>query len=117
MKKEETLQTVLQDTFAVYTQVLDRQEAKLRSQEIGIVQSIGQGIAKIIGLPNVQSEEIVRFTGGSLGLVFNLDPEEVGVVLLDSSDQLQSGTQVQRTGKVLDVPVGDTLLGRVIDPL
>jgi F-type H+-transporting ATPase subunit alpha len=117
VKKEETLQTVLQDTFALYTQVLDQHEAKLRSQEIGIVQSIGQGIAKIAGLPHVQSEEIVRFAGGSLGLVFNLDPEEVGVVLLDSSEQLQSGTEVRRTGKVLDVPVGDTLLGRVIDPL
>ena len=116
MKKEE-VQTVLQDTFALYTQVLDQHEAKLRSTEIGIVQSIGQGIAKVVGLPHVQSEEVVRFTGGSLGLVFNLDPEEVGVIMLDSSDQLQSGTEVRRTGKVLDVPVGDTLLGRVIDPL
>jgi F-type H+-transporting ATPase subunit alpha len=117
MKQEEDLQTVLQDTFALYTQVLDRHEAKLQLQEIGIVQSIGQGIAKIAGLPHVQSEEIVRFAGGILGLVFNLDPEEVGVVLLDSSDRLQSGTEVRRTGKVLDVPVGDMLLGRVIDPL
>lgn len=114
---EEALQTVLQDTFAVYAQVLDRHQAKLRSQEIGIVQSIGQGIARIIGLPHVQSEEIVRFAGGSLGMVFNLDPDEVGVILLDSSDKLQSGTEVRRTGKVLDVPVGETLLGRVIDPL
>ena len=116
MKKEE-VQTVLQDTFALYTQVLDQHEAKLRSTEIGIVQSIGQGVAKVVGLPHVQSEEVVRFTGGSLGLVFNLDPEEVGVIMLDSSDQLQAGTEVRRTGKVLDVPVGDTLLGRVIDPL
>ncbi len=117
MEKEEALQTVLQDTFEIYDRVLDQYKAKLRSQEIGIVQSIGQGIAQIIGLPHVQSEEIVRFTGGSLGLVFNLDPEEVGVVLLDSSQHLQSGTEVQRTGKILDVPVGDALLGRVIDPL
>lgn len=115
--KKDTLQTVVEETFSLYAQALDRQEAKIQSQEIGIVQSIGQGIAKIIGLPHVQSEEIVRFTGGSLGLVFNLDSEEVGVVLLDSSNQLHSGTEVRRTGKVLDVPVGDTLLGRVIDPL
>ncbi|MGQ4650615.1 alternate F1F0 ATPase, F1 subunit alpha [Lyngbya aestuarii] len=114
---DKSLQTVLEDTFGTYAVVIDRHPSQLRSQEIGIVQSIGQGIARVVGLPHVQSEEIVRFTGGSLGLVFNLDPEEVGVILLDSSDTLQSGTEVRRTGKVLDVPVGDTLLGRVVDPL
>ena len=114
---KDTLQTVLDNTFSLYDQVLDRQQSKLHSQEIGIVESIGQGIAKIIGLPQVQSEEIVRFSGGNLGMVFNLDPEEVGVILLDSSDRLQSGMEVRRTGKVLEVPVGESLLGRVIDPL
>ena len=114
---KDTLQTVLDNTFSLYDQVLDRQQSKLHSQEIGIVESIGQGIAKIVGLPQVQSEEIVRFSGGNLGMVFNLDPEEVGVILLDSSDRLQSGMEVRRTGKVLEVPVGESLLGRVIDPL
>ncbi len=114
---EKSLQTVLEDTFATYIEVIDRHPSHLRSQEIGIIQSIGKGIARVVGLPNVQAEEIVRFTGGSLGMVFNLDPEEVGVILLDSNDTLQSGTEVRRTGKVLDVPVGETLLGRVVDPL
>jgi F-type H+/Na+-transporting ATPase subunit alpha len=114
---EKSLQTVLEDTFATYTEVIDRHPSQLRSQEIGIIQSIGKGIARVVGLPHVQAEEIVRFTGGSLGMVFNLDPEEVGVILLDSNDTLQSGTEVRRTGKVLDVPVGETLLGRVVDPL
>ncbi|PZV15704.1 MAG: F0F1 ATP synthase subunit alpha [Pseudanabaena sp.] len=114
---EKSLQTVLEDTFATYTEVIDRHPSHLRSREIGIIQSIGKGIARVVGLPHVQAEEIVRFTGGSLGMVFNLDPEEVGVILLDSNDTLQSGTEVRRTGKVLDVPVGETLLGRVVDPL
>ncbi|OIP74706.1 MAG: F0F1 ATP synthase subunit alpha [Oscillatoriales cyanobacterium CG2_30_44_21] len=114
---EKSLQTVLEDTFATYAEVVDLHSSQLRSQEIGIVQSIGKGIARVVGLPHVQAEEIVRFTGGSLGMVFNLDPEEVGVILLDSSDTLQSGMEVRRTGKVLDVPVGENLLGRVVDPL
>lgn len=86
---EKFLQTVLEDTFSTYAEVIDRYPSQLRSPEIGIVQSIGQGIARVVGLPHVQSEEIVRFTGGSLGIMFNLDPEEVGVILLDSSDTLQ----------------------------
>ncbi|MEE3719746.1 alternate F1F0 ATPase, F1 subunit alpha [Tumidithrix elongata RA019] len=111
------LQTIFNETLSLYDRVLSTHPPDLRSQEIGIVQSIGQGIAKVTGLPHVESEEIVRFAGGTLGMVFNLDPEEVGIILLDASDRLRAGFEVRRTGKVLEVPVGDTILGRVIDPL
>ncbi|CAN1208649.1 alternate F1F0 ATPase, F1 subunit alpha [Tumidithrix helvetica PCC 7403] len=111
------LQTIFNETLSLYDRVLNAHPPDLRSQEIGIVQSIGQGIAKVTGLPHVESEEIVRFAGGTLGMVFNLDPDEVGIILLDASDRLRAGFEVRRTGKVLEVPVGDTILGRVIDPL
>ena len=60
---------------------------------------------------------LLEFRKGVLGMAFNLDADEVGVILLDESEQLQAGSQVRRTGRLLDVPVGEELLGRVIDPV
>lgn len=85
--------------------------------EYGAVAFVGQGIARVQGLPGVQSEELIRFQGGRLGLAFNLHPEEVGVVLLDDCTGIESGSEVWRTNRVLDVPVGEALLGRVVDSL
>jgi F-type H+-transporting ATPase subunit alpha len=113
----ETLQGVLDDTFTTLNRVLANIRPELKSQEIGIVKFVGQGIARVAGLPNVQSEEVVRFPGNVLGMVFNLDPDEVGVILLDKGEHLKAGCEVRRTGRVLDVPVGRKLLGRVVDPM
>lgn len=110
------LQAVLDETFALYDRVLESNRAELKSQEIGVVRFIGSGIARVEGLPGVQSEELVRFPGNVLGMAFNLDPEEVGVILLGDSTALKAGDEVRRTGRVLDVPVGNALLGRVVDP-
>ncbi|OKH21726.1 F0F1 ATP synthase subunit alpha [Hydrococcus rivularis NIES-593] len=111
------LQLLLDDTFSTFDRVLADLRMELKSQEIGIVRSVGHGIARVSGLPGVQSEEVVLFGGDGLGMVFNLDPDEVGIILLDKSDRLKAGCEVRRTGRVLDVPVGETLLGRVIDPM
>ncbi len=86
-------------------------------EEFGVVTYIGQGIARVEGLPNLQSEELVQFENDRLGMAFNLDPDEVGVILLDSPEGLESGSEVRRTHRVLDTLVGEALLGRVIDPL
>jgi F-type H+-transporting ATPase subunit alpha len=86
-------------------------------QEYGVVTSVGQGVAHVSGLPNVGSEELVRFEGNRLGMAFNLDPDEIGVILLDECADIDSGSQVQRTNRVLDTPVGEGLLGRIVDPL
>lgn len=114
---ERVLQQLLDDTFTTFNQVLVEQQPQLKSQEIGTVKFVGQGIARVAGLPGVKSEEIVRFPGDSLGMVLNLDMDEVGIILLDKSEHLKAGCEVRRTGRVLDVPVGKTLLGRVVDPL
>ena len=110
------LNGVLESTFDVFREVLSKHRIDLTSVETGHVQSVGRGVAIISGLPGARSEELLQFSDGSQGLVFNLDEEEVGVVLLDSDDTLTAGSEVQRTGRILDVPVGDELLGRVIDP-
>ncbi len=91
--------------------------ARLRVEEIGIVTSIGSGVAMASGLGRVQSQELLRLPGGRLAVAFNLDPDEVGMVLLDAAEEVNAGDVVRRTGRVLDVPVGDALLGRSVDPL
>jgi F-type H+-transporting ATPase subunit alpha len=114
---DQPLQTLLDKTFTACDHVLATYHPTLESQEIGIVQFVGQGIARLSGLPGVEAEEVVKFVGNGLGMVFNLDPDEVGVILLDKSAHLSAGSEVRRTGRVLDVPVGRMLLGRVINPM
>lgn len=111
------LATALDDTFDIFDRVLASHTAELTIHQIGTVKSIGHGIARVDGLPGAKSEELIRFSGGVLGVVFNLDPEEIGIILLGQSKSLKAGDEVHRTGTVLDVPVGEALLGRVVDPV
>ncbi len=88
---------------------------RFRAREAGRVTSVEQGVAFVTGLPGVQSEELLQFPGRLRGMALNLDPREVGVVLLDRSEEIEAGDNVYRTHRVLDTPVGEGLLGRVID--
>ncbi len=101
----------------VIEQVLATTRAELASRELGRVVSVGPGVARVRGLPGVQAEELVSLHGGLLGLAYNLDPDEVGVVLLGAGTELAAGSFVHRTGRILDVPVGAELVGRVVDAL
>jgi F-type H+-transporting ATPase subunit alpha len=85
--------------------------------EVGRVRSVSAGVAKVTGLPGVGFEELVTFPGGLFGMVFDLEQDEIGVVLLGDYWHLQAGDVVERTGRVMDVPVGNALIGRVINPL
>jgi len=114
---EQELRSLLNQTLTAFDRALSLHPPDLKFREIGTVKAIGQGIVRVAGLPQVKSEEVVRFPGNGLGMVFNLDPDEVGVILLNKSEHLRAGSEVRRTGRVLDVPVGKTLLGRVIDPM
>ncbi len=89
----------------------------LAAKEIGRIFKIDRGIARIQGLPGVLAMEVLQFEADVAGVAFNLDPHEVGAVLLDPGEALKAGGRVFRTGRVLDTAVGDGLLGRVIDPL
>ena len=82
-----------------------------------MITSLSTGIATISGLPHVGNEELVSFAGGRLGMAFNVDEAEVGLILLCDYQELHVGDEVRRTGRVMDVGVGDALLGRVINPL
>ncbi|HSA47113.1 MAG TPA: F0F1 ATP synthase subunit alpha, partial [Candidatus Competibacteraceae bacterium] len=105
------------DLFGPIDATLAAYRPTLAVVETGCVERVGQGVAQVSGLPGVASMELVRFPNGILGLAFNLDPEEVGVVLLTDSYGLKAGDPVERTGRVVDTPVGPELLGRVINAL
>ncbi|GAA4112869.1 F0F1 ATP synthase subunit alpha [Enteractinococcus coprophilus] len=85
--------------------------------EVGYVTSAADGIARVEGLPSVMSNELLRFDNGVTGLAQNLDPREIGVVVLGDFQGIQEGMKVYRTGDVLSVPVGDAFMGRVVNPL
>ena len=91
--------------------------AELRVRETGQITNVSTGIATVSGLPGVGSEELVEFANGTLGIAFNVDESNVGVILLGDFQGLHAGDEVTRTGRVMDVAVGEGLLGRVIDPL
>ncbi|MFH2047582.1 MAG: alternate F1F0 ATPase, F1 subunit alpha [Pseudomonadota bacterium] len=111
------LQSVFDRTFAGIIQGRETFMPKLRSREVGTITSVSTGIARVSGLPGVGFEELVKFPGDVFGIAFNVDENEIGVVLLGEYWHLHAGDEVQRTGRVMDVAVGDGLLGRVIDPL
>ncbi|XP_060926819.1 ATP synthase subunit alpha, mitochondrial [Limanda limanda] len=86
-------------------------------EETGRVLSIGDGIARVYGLRNVQAEEMVEFSSGLKGMSLNLEPDNVGVVVFGNDKLIKEGDVVKRTGAIVDVPVGEELLGRVVDAL
>jgi F-type H+/Na+-transporting ATPase subunit alpha len=109
------IKTYIDETFRIMEHVLDDYRVRLEPAEVGTVVSVGSGVAVVEGLPGVKSEEIIRFSGDLLGIAFNLDKDVIGVVLLDESENIEAGDEVRRTGRVLDVPVGEQLLGRIVD--
>jgi F-type H+/Na+-transporting ATPase subunit alpha len=86
-------------------------------EEVGRVTEVGDGIARLEGLPSAMTNELLEFEGGVLGLALNLEEGEIGCVILGEGNTIEEGQEVRRTGEVLSVPVGDGYLGRVVDPL
>lgn len=92
-------------------------KADISVDEVGTVVEVGDGIAKMTGLKNALSSEMLEFPGGIFGVVLNLEEETVGAMILGEATEIKEGDVVKRTGKILSVPVGETLIGRVVDPL
>ena len=113
----ENLENVVHRAFAQMGTVRGAFTPTLAPREIGTIANVSAGIAKVSGLPDVGFEELVEFPGAVFGIAFNLDADEIGVVLLGDYWHLHAGDEVERTGRVMDVAVGDGLLGRVVDPL
>jgi F-type H+-transporting ATPase subunit alpha len=117
LNEPESLQSVFDGVFGAISRARQDFVLQLKPREVGTITSVSTGIAKVSGLPSVGFEELVKFPGDAFGIAFNIDEEEIGVVLLGECSHLHAGDEVEGTGQVMDVAVGDGLLGRVIDPL
>ena len=113
----ESLDDAFESAFAGISQAREAFTPQLQPREVGTITSVATGIAKVSGLPSVGSEEVLKFPGDLSGIAFNLDEAEIGVVLLDDYWHLHAGDEVERSGHVVDVPVGDGLIGRIINPM
>ena len=102
---------------SVIQQEIEQFQSRIDVREVGRVIEVGDGIARVYGLSGVMSGEMVEFPGDIFGLAFNLEENSVGVIILGDYLSIQEGDEVRSTGKLLSVPVGEAVLGRVIDPL
>lgn len=92
-------------------------DQRVEMSETGIVLSVGDGIARVYGVSNAMAMELLEFPGGLMGMVLNLEEDNVGVALLGEDTSIKEGDIVKRTGKIFSVPVGDAVMGRVLNPL
>ncbi|MFP3159470.1 MAG: F0F1 ATP synthase subunit alpha, partial [Hydrogenobaculum sp.] len=105
------------DALEILKSQLQSFETDIKMEEVGVVYSVGDGVARAYGLDNVMSNELLEFDSGEAGLAFNLEEDNVGIIILGSESGIKEGSIVKRTGRILDAPVGEELVGRVIDPL
>ena len=108
--RPEEISAILRDQIKNYEQVLD-------ITETGTVLTVGDGVARVHGLQNVMSGEIIEFASGAVGMAQNLEEDNVGVIILGEYRSISEGDEVKRTGRIMSVPVGDALIGRVVDAL
>ncbi|MBI1223340.1 MAG: alternate F1F0 ATPase, F1 subunit alpha [Bacteroidetes bacterium] len=114
---ENNLDHVIGDLFDKMGRLRDSGVPSLELHEVGTILSISSGIVRVSGLPGAGSDELLKFPGDLYGIAFSLEENEIGVILLGDETKLSVGDEVQRTFRVMDVPVGESLLGRVVDPL
>ena len=108
--KADEIATIIKDEISRYTSVLD-------VAEVGKVLEVGDGVARVYGLPHAMAMEMLQFASGAVGVVFNLEENSIGTVVLGDYLRIKEGEEVRTTGQLLSVPVGEPLIGRVVDPL
>ena len=106
-----------EEISSLIKQQLEHYDDKLDINEVGVVTYVGDGIARAHGLDDVLSGELLKFDNGSFGIAQNLESNDVGIIILGQFDNIREGDRVQRTGRIMEVPVGDALIGRVVNPL
>ena len=106
-----------EEITSILRERIEQYDVETDLAEVGTVLQIGDGIARIYGLENAVAMEMLELEHGVVGLAFNLEEDDVGAALFGEWEKIKEGQPVRRTGKVADVPVGEALLGRVVDPL
>ena len=107
----------INNTFELLEKGRENFTHTVATREIGTVIKVSAGIVKVSGLPSVGFEELLQFPGGLFGIAYNVDEDEIGVILLGEDALINAGDEVERTGRVMDIPVDNALIGRVINPL
>jgi F-type H+-transporting ATPase subunit alpha len=105
------------DIAAALRRAMEGFTPEVEAQQVGRIVEVGDGIARVSGLPQASVNELLEFHGGVLGLALNLDEDTIGAVILGEASHIEEGQTVSATGRILSIPVGDGLLGRVVDPL
>src|SRR5699024_3700763 len=106
-----------EEISSLIKQQIEQFEGDIEVVDVGSVVQVGDGIARVHGLKNAMAGELVEFENGVMGMVQNLEEDQVGVVILGPFSDIGEGDQVKRTGRIMEVPVGESLLGRVVNPL
>ncbi len=106
-----------EEISSLIKQQIENFQVAVEMADVGTVIQVGDGIARVHGLDNVMAGELVEFDNGIMGLAMNLEEDNVGIVILGPFTGIREGMQVKRTGRIMEVPVGEALLGRVVNPL
>lgn len=106
-----------EEISSIIRQQIDKYEAQVEVSDVGTVIQVGDGIARVYGLEDCMSAELLEFTGGTLGMALNLEEDNIGCVIMGPYTHIKEGDPVKRTGRIISVPVGDALIGRVVNPL
>ncbi|MGM9926974.1 MAG: F0F1 ATP synthase subunit alpha [Bacillus sp. (in: firmicutes)] len=106
-----------EEISALIKKQIENYQSEIEVSDVGTVISVGDGIARVHGLDNVMSGELVEFSNGVMGMAQNLESNNVGIVILGPFSEIREGSEVKRTGRIMEVPVGKELIGRVVNPL
>ena len=104
-----------EEISSILKQQIENYEAAVEVSEVGTVITVGDGIARIYGLENAMYNELLEFSNGTMGMVMNLEEDNIGCVILGPYTDIQEGDQVKRTGRIMEVPVGEAMIGRVVN--
>src|ERR1044072_2927730 len=105
-----------EDITTIIKSAIDQFDAGVEMRSVGTVVEVGDGIAQVYGLAGALASELLEFPGGVMGMALNLEEETVGAVILGDATAIKEGDTVKTTGRVVEVPVGQALMGRVVDP-
>src|SRR6476469_10116936 len=106
-----------EEISALIKQQIEKYQSEIEVSDVGTVIQVGDGIARAHGLDSVMAGELVEFSNGVMGMAQNLEESNVGIIILGQYTEIREGDEVRRTGRIMEVPVGDALIGRVVNPL